>query len=301
MTRADALRGLTSLNQRERLSAARTLSRVATSGDIPALKRALRSEAVPWIRSALEAGLARAVAAPGHPETNADLAPLATDDALAAEVYSRAVEELTDRFVHEFRPLVGLARVHANHEITDFETSQTGAVLRRMQALLRGIDTLGKAAAAPKVKTFDLGTVVREAARSCVDELATLGDPVVGPSFDGQEPLAVESDPDLLMLAIRNGIRNALEASAGIDQPVVIAWGQSDVDFWVSVLDFGIGLPTEGKALFAIGSTTKPEHFGIGLAIVERVAATLGGIITLESLPDGTTRFELRVKRPAAQ
>jgi signal transduction histidine kinase len=297
MTRDEALRQLESASQRERLSAARTLSRLALQRDTPALQRALRVEAVPWIRSALESGLARAAASPEPAEADLDIPSLTTETSVAADVYSRAVEELTDRFVHEFRPLVGLARVHAQREVPNFETSQTAAQLRRMQTLLRGIDTLGMAAAAPKLRTVDLASIVREAAASCAEELRAEGHDDSDPSLDGPEPLWVYTDPDLLTLALRNGIKNALEASANTADPVVISWDQSSVEFWVAVLDFGVGLPPEGKALFSIGTTTKPQHFGIGLAIVERVASTLNGTPTLESLPNGATRFQLRCGR----
>lgn len=301
MTRAEALKQLASANQRERLSAARVLSRLARSDDVAALKGALRVEPIPWIRSALEAGLARAVAAPAHEEAHAEVVPLISDDALAHDVYSRAVEELTDRFVHEFRPLVGLTRVHAQREIEDFETSHTNALLRRMQVLLQGIDTLGKASAAPKLRPTDLAAVVHEAAASCVEELRTSGADVPAPSMSGPDPLHVETDPDLLMLALRNGIKNALEASRDAADPIVITWDQSSVEYWVAVLDFGAGLPPDGRSLFAIGATTKDEHFGIGLAIVERVVSTLGGKASLESQLDGSTRFELRMTRGGAE
>jgi signal transduction histidine kinase len=138
---------------------------------------------------------------------------------------------------------------------------------------------------------------VRDAANSSIEELRADGVETPAVAFDGPETLQVMTDPDLLTLALRNGIRNALEASLEASDPVVVSWDQSSVEFWVAVLDFGIGLPPEGKALFDIGSTTKPQHLGIGLAIVEQVASTLNAIPSLESLPDGATRFQLTIKR----
>lgn len=209
--------------------------------------------------------------------------------------YSRAVEDLTDRFVHEFRPLVGLTRVHAQREIDDFDSSETASLLRRMQVLLQGIDTLGKASSAPRLRIADLSGVVRDASASCVDELRGSGLMVPAPALDGDEPLEVRTDPELLTLALRNGIKNALEASAEASDPIVITWGRSSLEYWVAVLDFGAGLPPDGRSLFSIGATTKPQHFGIGLAIVERVVSALGGNATLESQSDGSTCFELRL------
>ena len=168
-----------------------------------------------------------------------------------------------------------------------------------MQALLRGIDTLGEAAAAPKLRPTDLSALVQDAAAACAEELRAEGIAVLTPSLAGPDMLDVVTDPDLLTLALRNGIKNALEASADSSEPIVISWDQSSIEFWIAILDFGVGLPPEGRSLFTIGSTTKSQHFGIGLAIVERVVSTLNGTATLESQSDGATRFELRISRIA--
>src|SRR5947209_741083 len=98
MDRAEARQLLEKGSQRERLAAARFLSRSAIKGDLPSLKRALRSERVPWIRSALEAGITRATTGTVGGQPSIEMAPLSTEEALASEVYARATEELTDRF-----------------------------------------------------------------------------------------------------------------------------------------------------------------------------------------------------------
>lgn len=301
MNRAEAFDLLESGSQRERLGAARVLASIATDADIPRIKRVLHSERVPWIRSALERAAVRARSTSAHrprPSTLPDELP--DENSLAAEVYACAIEELTDQFVHELRPLLGLARVHAQREIIDFDASDTAQVLRQMQDLLRAIDTLGRAAAAPTVTDADVAAAIRAASRSCVDELRANGFAVREPFFDGPEPFYVATDSDLLALALRNGLKNALEASAGVDEPVVVSWGQSSAEYWISVLDYGDGLQADERALFAPGSTTKPDHLGMGLAIVERVVLTLGGRAALESSSDGTTRFELTLPRRSA-
>src|SRR5687767_1243298 len=107
MDPAERLLALERGSQRERLDAARALARTATEQELPALRKALRSEQLPWIRSAIEAAIARASAGRA-PDGKVNLAPLTGEDALATEVYARAIEELTDRLVHELRPLLGL-------------------------------------------------------------------------------------------------------------------------------------------------------------------------------------------------
>ena len=56
----------------------------------------------------------------------------------------------------------------------------------------------------------------------------------------------VTSDPTLVRLAVCNGIRNAIEAVAAANlaepHPIVITWGETDIDYWVAVLDRGVGI-----------------------------------------------------------
>lgn len=296
MDRAEARQLLESGSQRERLAAARFLSRIAVREDLPSLKRALRTERVPWIRSALETGISRATSGT-TPAPAVDIAPLATEDEFANEVYARATEELTERFVHEFRPLVGTARFHASREIADYEASETAAALRQIQDLLRGFDKLGRAAASPRPIERDLPELIRDIVSNCQVELASTGLRMAPPALEGPDPLSVVTDPDLLGLALRNGVRNAFEASQGTSEPVVVTWGQSQTEYWVTILDYGDGLPPDEAALFSLGASTKAGHLGLGLAIADRAMATLGGTVSIESVDDGSTRFELRCPR----
>jgi len=297
---AEALGLLRTGTQRERLAAARALSRIAEANDLAALKSALRAEKVPWIRSALESGIARAAGAPSERVEEFDGAPLTSDDELAAEVYARATEELTDRFVHEVRPLLGLARLYASQEIPDYERSKTSAALTQLQDLLTAIDTLGRVSASPRFAEVDLSTLLTEIASACADEIAGAGFPVREPLLDGPSPTYVRTDRDLLCVAFRNGLRNAIEASISCVEPVVISWGQSKSEYWISILDFGDGVPVDIPGVFEIGSTSKDNHLGMGLAIAQRAVATLGGSVVLDSVADGATRFDLKVPREEA-
>ncbi|MGI8682797.1 MAG: sensor histidine kinase [Mycobacteriales bacterium] len=298
MDRNEALELLRAGSQRERLSAARFLARLADEQDLPVLRASLRAERIPWIRSALETATARAAAAPsGQATQDETVVPLASDDALANEVWARATEELTDRFVHEIRPLLGLARLHASRELPDFAGSKTAVALEQIRSVLNAIDTLGQAAAAPKVTDVDLSKLVEEASSTCATELAAVGVTINEPRLEGPSPLPTVTDPTLLSMAFRNGLRNALEASAKVDEPVTVTWGKSSVELWITVLDFGAGLSSDSAALFALGSSTKPSHLGMGLAIAERAMATLGGEVLLTAGSDGATRFELKCPR----
>jgi signal transduction histidine kinase len=300
MNLAEALDSLEHGSQRERLEAARWLARSATASDLPELRKALRIERLPWIRSALEASVARASLRGIPLPQELDLAPLTSEEALTAEIYARATEELTDRFVHELRPLLGLARVWAEREIPEYEASETAAVLAQMQDLLRAVDTLGRAAASPKTVEFDLAQIVQEIVTTCNAEFSQKRADHPATLLEGPEPLITATDPDLLALAVRNGIRNAIEASSSSREPVLVTWGQSNTDLWVAVLDAGDGLRLELAEAMSPGTSTKSEHLGMGLAIARQAMSSLSGTILLESTSDALTRFEVSCPRGAS-
>jgi sensor histidine kinase regulating citrate/malate metabolism len=120
-------------------------------------------------------------------------------------------------------------------------------------------------------------------------------------SFVGPKPMIVTSDPALVRLALCNGVRNAFEAvvaaSANEPHPIIINWDQTDVDYWVAILDRGAGLVGPIEAAFEIGKSTKQGHSGFGLAIARQAIETLGGTVTLEPAAQGGTRYEARWER----
>lgn len=84
MTKAEALEQLSSSSQRERLAAARVMSRLATRDDVAALRAAIRNETVPWIRTALDVAIAHAVAAPSaEPSADEGEPPPLSDETLS--------------------------------------------------------------------------------------------------------------------------------------------------------------------------------------------------------------------------
>jgi signal transduction histidine kinase len=104
-------------------------------------------------------------------------------------------------------------------------------------------------------------------------------------------------------MALENGLRNAVEATAGHHDDtglpsVVVTWGTTDRDFYVSVLDRGVGLPGGVHRVFDIGSTTKRGHLGMGLALAKQAVRTLGGRVALRPRKDGGVGYEFRWPRP---
>ncbi|GAB2556416.1 sensor histidine kinase [Nocardia heshunensis] len=96
------------------------------------------------------------------------------------------------------------------------------------------------------------------------------------------EPTAVRADPDLLALAVRNLIDNAL-VHGGTPVEVRVAAGQ------VMVRDHGPGLDPELADPFRRGAVGARGQHGIGLSLVRWVAEVHSGSVTLDPAPGGGT------------
>jgi signal transduction histidine kinase len=212
------------------------------------------------------------------PELSRDVDELA--DGLTEEIYSEAVEETAAQLVHELEPVLGILKVLARKEIPQYEKSQTYVQILRLERLLTAIDTLRRAASPPNITEFDLADVIRRIA----DEAKFSAS--VDISFAGPRPFIVLADQSLVELALKNGVRNALESTAfvqGVKSSVVITWGDTDRDYWISVLDEGIGIPAgRTGSVFEIGITSKKDHLGMGLALAKQAVTSLRGEITLQ-------------------
>jgi signal transduction histidine kinase len=100
------------------------------------------------------------------------------------------------------------------------------------------------------------------------------------------------------MLCLSNGLRNAIEATAGAggdlgNRPITISWGHTDVDCWVSIMDLGVGFKGNLQRAFEMGTTTKSGHLGMGLAIAYQALASMSGRLMLVPNQRGV-RFEMR-------
>ncbi len=103
--------------------------------------------------------------------------------------------------------------------------------------------------------------------------------------------------------ARRRGVGLAVPMSGDTVLPspaVVINYGITDRDYWIVVLDEGIGLPAGADQVFEMWATGKPksEHFGIGLPLARRAMATLGGTVELRPREQRGVACEIRWPQP---
>jgi two-component system phosphate regulon sensor histidine kinase PhoR len=160
------------------------------------------------------------------------------------------------------------------------------------------------------VSRIEAGTVRFEAEQVDLERfLAETGDSL-GPEDRSrirvhiQPPGAtVRTDPHRLDQILRNLVENALKFSPS-SAPVEIDAVVRDDWFQLSVIDHGIGIPTEDlprifDRFHQVGQamTREQEGAGLGLYITKRLVEAMGGTVSVTSVPEQGSTF--RVWLPA--
>ncbi len=114
------------------------------------------------------------------------------------------------------------------------------------------------------------------------------------------DPVITLGSPRLLRLVVANAIRNAFEACENVVDErgarVVVSWGATDLDAWISVIDDGPGLHPSLGSPWEVGATTKKArtHRGLGLVIVDQAVESMDGQVDLVDGEVGGCHFEVR-------
>jgi signal transduction histidine kinase len=299
MTRDEAYEAIKSPDLNQRLQAARLFAQSAEPRDVQLLQAALAVETVTWVKSALRQAIARAqpdIVQPSSESEN-ELTNLVSADVFE-QIKAMAVNETTMRLVHEIEPILGVLRMRAKQEIPSYDSSRTKVQIDRLGELVRALDRLSRATVAPTLSEFDLAELVARVADG------ETPDRRVKVHLAGTSPLLVLGDPSLVEIALSNALRNAIEATETVypqqvEAPAVIVnWGETERDVWVTVLDRGPGPPVAVERAFEIGSTTKENHLGMGLATARQAIRSLAGDVSLGPRAEtGGGRLDLRWPR----
>lgn len=293
MTRNQALSNLLSESAHDRFNAARTLSKIAESEDLQTLLKARHAERDSYVLRQIEAAIdscSKRMTALEREDT----------DQYKEESKSRAkasaIEWISGILLHEIGSKLGLIALSASREVPNFNVSKTGRYVKNLQSIFDAIEQLRSASIKPSIEQFDLAELIDDVA--FVENEGHAADI----SYVGMRPFLVTGSKQLLRLALCNGIRNGIEAAAAIKREasvesiahLVITWGKTDREFWISVVDDGPGLAGSAATSFGIGKSTKPNHAGFGLAIASQALETLGGLINLSASPGGGAKYEIR-------
>jgi signal transduction histidine kinase len=281
---AQALRQLKAESFTERLRGARTLKELQASGaEIDRrVREALAIETVPWVRGALSSileGEEQDVLLEGlivpAPAWDANMA--AFDPTLAREAITLA----TSRVLHEVAAIVGRAKLVASAELQDrYLSSETKTELEFLADTCRAFRTLSSATKEPEPSEIDLYEELTAFAAALEKELLC---PI---HASGPGPFIVVADKTLLLLAVRNIVINAVEATltagpADPSRPVTLTWGANSDGVHVSVIDRGPGPPSFLAAIRSAGVSTKEGHPGYGLATASEALKSMNGTVEI--------------------
>ncbi len=271
----------------ERLSAARGLAHSPDPEMIATIRRTLAVENVPWVRTALRQALRaaedqRPAPIPFEPEEPDNDEPASALD--RRQIYADALHETTRRILHEITPIIGRARVAAEREVD--ADGRLQHELDLLSNVCTAISGLADATSVPELTELDLAPVLHLIATT---ESAEAEYEIRG---SGAEPFIAVTDQGFIEIAVRNILRNAVEASAelvrspDLRRPIDMRWGHGPDSYWISVIDRGPG-PPSGKDLFHIGASTKEGHPGFGLGTTEQAMKSLGGTVELSNNEHG--------------
>jgi signal transduction histidine kinase len=150
---------------------------------------------------------------------------------------------------------------------------------------------------APSFRDTDLNALLREIVTRF--ELQKTGMPCEIRSHIPSEPCFSYADPDLLIRAIGNVIKNAFEVNG--DKCVVEVTATCLTDAWrMEIADDGEGIAPENiEKVFNPFFTTRAKGAGLGLAYASQAVKAHGGAISAENRMEGGALF--RVEIPVSQ
>lgn len=177
-----------------------------------------------------------------------------------AEGYLEEVRETTDS------PMLG--EVHDAHQ--------------RMEAIIDDVVIMLRNAGNPEVEPVRLGPVATDCWSSIARDCYTL---------ELVDDAVIEADPKQLAHVFENLFRNAV-THAGEDVTVRVGVLAVEEGFYVE--DDGTGIPGEERAdVFEPGFSTRPDGTGLGLIIVQEIAAFHDWDVAITESPAGGARFEV--------
>jgi signal transduction histidine kinase len=217
-----------------------------------------------------------------------------------------AQREFVANASHQLRtPLTGLrlriesARDRGGAEV-DEDLAAAELELERLSRLLSALLTLAREGGeSPPGAAVSLAAAARRAEQRWRPHADQRGQRLV---LEGNGDAVADASDEDVAIVLDNLIENALHYSPS-PSTVTLAWGETNGEAWLTVLDEGPGLePGEEAAVFdrfARGNAGRrdPGGTGLGLAIVQTLARRWRGRATIENRREGGMRAELRLPR----
>ena len=205
-----------------------------------------------------------------------------------------AVGRMSAQVAHEVRnPLhsIGLEAELALEMASSLTEAETRHPLRQsLGSILASVDRLEKITenylklsrlSSGEKRELDLGEVLESVLAQYSAAFESQGVRVDW-SRQGNIPLRIIGDPDLLENAVGNLLRNSLQALQGTPHPEVrFELGQGESGrIWLRISDNGPGVATDAlDKLFTPFFTTRAQGTGLGLSFVKKVVDDHGGSV----------------------
>lgn len=146
----------------------------------------------------------------------------------------------------------------------------------------------------PSFRVVDLNAMLKEVVTRF--ELQKAGTSIEIQAEISSVPCQAQADPDLLIRALSNIIKNACEANG--EKGLVRITACCRQNTWiVEVEDEGKGIAPENlKKIFEPFFTTRTKGTGLGLAFAFQAINNHGGVITAKNRAEGGARFKVELK-----
>jgi signal transduction histidine kinase len=202
-------------------------------------------------------------------------------------------KQFTADVAHELRTPLAVLRLQVADLPTTATVEQVVSELDALGALVSQLLRLAQAEDAMLAarQQVDLNAVSRKVCEDLAPLALPRGQTI---EFDApRRPILLSGQAELLDIAVRNVVDNALKASPRAATVSVTLSGEGTI----VVEDQGPGIPDKQKeAIFGRfwrGDSTRGGGAGIGLALVKRVVELHGGSIRVEDRAGGGSRFVL--------
>jgi signal transduction histidine kinase len=186
--------------------------------------------------------------------------------------------------------------------LSDKQKESVDRAGRSLTAALKLVEDVLNLARAEAIQieklTVDIRALVKDMAQATLAQ-AEMKKLSVSLDLPGEFP-AIQTDPTRVRQVLANLISNALKYTSNGGIRMSVAARRRDAREWavVDVADTGPGIPMDQQPLLfdefqRLGAWCETSGAGLGLAISQRIARTLGGHITVESEPGHGSVFSL--------
>ncbi|MBZ7421908.1 MULTISPECIES: sensor histidine kinase [Enterobacterales] len=274
MKNDEILNMLNSVSPKQRYDVAKYLA----GNQLPLLEINLRTayekETVGYIKKTLDLAISRLQQSTVKNEVNDDEVPQNHQVS-----YQNGMNEMASMFLHELESVVGRIAYTAKNEIKPYDISETKKHIEMLRSVIEAITQIKEASKSKNTEEVNIHEFINNLIHSAYpNNLSEI-------RLSGNFGINCICDKNLLKLAITNGIRNAIESCLEFDKETEISiwWGETNVDWFISIMDNGIGITLPVEQLMKKKVTTKNNHLGYGLLIITKAMERLDGHWTLEN------------------